>query len=83
MFGRSATRCLPPKLSMSAILTRHVPRGQPTLVQGDEDAVASYWLVGWLTDIRAAAETAGKLPEWQALVDSLVVAGHATLASYS
>jgi hypothetical protein len=37
----------------------------------------------WLTAIRAAVEEHGTLPQWQALVDALVVAGNAGLAAYS
>ena len=37
----------------------------------------------WLTSIRAAAEEHGTLPQWQALVDALVVAGNSRLAAYS
>ncbi|WP_346535610.1 ATP-binding protein [Micromonospora sp. DPT] len=37
----------------------------------------------WLTAIRAAVEEHGTLPQWQALIDALVVAGNSGLAAYS
>jgi hypothetical protein len=37
----------------------------------------------WLTAIRAAVEEHGTLSQWQALIDSLVVAGNSGLAAYS
>jgi hypothetical protein len=37
----------------------------------------------WLTAIRTAVEDHGTLPQWQALVDALVVAGNSGLAAYS
>ncbi|MFF2026972.1 hypothetical protein [Rhodococcus koreensis] len=37
----------------------------------------------WLKEIRAAVEEHGTLPEWQTLVDALVVAGNSGLAHFS
>jgi len=37
----------------------------------------------WLKEVRIIAEEHGRLPQWQALVDALVVAGNTELAPYS
>ena len=46
-------------------------------------ARANYMLSGWLIEIRSVAVDAGLLPEWQQVVDELVVAGVVSLAPYS
>jgi hypothetical protein len=51
---------------------------------GDQVVVKQSWSSNdWLKEIRAAVEEHGTLPEWQALVDSLVVAGNSSLAPFS
>jgi hypothetical protein len=56
-----------------------------SLALGHVEHVAShsYALQSWLIEMRAAAEQAGTLSEWQELVDALVVAGAGRLAPYS
>lgn len=46
-------------------------------------AERSYHLSDWLISIRSSAAEAGAAPGWQQLVDSLVVAGDRSLATYS
>lgn len=55
------------------------------LVLADPDRVAgrSFLLSTWLIETRAAAADAGLLPDWQRVVDALVVAGVSRLAPYS
>lgn len=56
-----------------------------TLVVVDPDAVArrSFLLPTWLIEIRSTATDQGLLPDWQRVVDALVVAGVSRLAPYS
>jgi hypothetical protein len=56
-----------------------------TLVLAKPDRVASrsFLLSSWLIEIRAAAADAGLQPDWQRVVDALVVAGVPRLAPYS
>jgi hypothetical protein len=55
------------------------------LVLADPDRVAgrSFLLSTWLIETRSAATDAGLLPDWQRVVDALVVAGVSRLAPYS
>lgn len=55
------------------------------LVLADPDRVAgrSFLLSTWLIETRSAATDAGLLPDWQSIVDALVVAGVSRLAPYS
>ena len=55
------------------------------LVTGNPEAIVrgSYLLTEWLKNIRPAALDENALPEWQEVVDALVVAGSRALAPYS
>jgi hypothetical protein len=55
------------------------------LVLPDPSRIANrtFLLSSWLIEIRSAAEEAGLLPDWQRVVDALVVAGVSRLAPYS
>ena len=56
-----------------------------TLVLASPDNVAkgSYLVATWLIETRSAAESAGLSPQWQQVVDALVVEGVTRLAPYS
>ena len=56
-----------------------------TLVLADPAHAAghSFVLTAWLTEIRTTAVEAGRLADWQEVVDALVVAGVTQLAPYS
>jgi hypothetical protein len=55
------------------------------LVLADPDAIArrSFLLSTWLIETRSSATDRGPLPDWQRVVDALVVAGVSRLAPYS
>lgn len=55
------------------------------LVLANPSKVANhtYLLSSWLIEVRPAASDAGLLPNWQRVVDALVVAGVTRLAPYS
>jgi DNA-binding transcriptional ArsR family regulator len=55
------------------------------LVHANPGRVANrtYLLSSWLIEVRPAASDAGLLPDWQRVVDALVVAGVTRLAPYS
>ena len=55
------------------------------LVLAEPSRVAnrSFLISSWLIEIRSAASDAGLLPDWQQMVDALVVAGVTRLAPYS
>lgn len=55
------------------------------LVLADPGRIAghSFLVSSWLLDVRQAASDLGALPEWQRVVDALVVAGASRLAPYS
>ena len=46
-------------------------------------AKGSYLVATWLIEARSAAESAGLSPQWQQVVDALVVEGVTRLAPYS
>ncbi len=55
------------------------------LVLADPEQIAShtFLLTTWLIEVRQEASDLGSLPEWQRVVDALVVAGASRLAPYS
>ncbi len=64
---------------------RHGLSWVAALVLADPDRVAgrSFMLSTWLIETRSAATDTGLLPDWQRVVDALVVAGVSRLAPYS
>jgi hypothetical protein len=88
--GRGETRCvdalihLVRKLPIGDQATRGLTWLADLCIQGDRVTVHQSWSSNeWLIAIRAAAEEQGTLPQWQALVDALVVAGNSGLAPLS
>ena len=88
--GRGKERCVDAliRLVRSLPIDEQATRGLAWVadlcIQGDRVAVAQSWLSNeWLKEIRAAVEEHGTLPQWQALVDALVVAGNSDLALLS
>ena len=53
------------------------------LASPDNVAKGSYLVATWLIETRSAAESAGLSPQWQQVVDALVVEGVTRLAPYS
>ena len=88
--GRGERRCVDALIR----LVRKLPiRDQATCglawladlcVQDNRVTVDQSWSSNdWLKEIRAAVDEHGTLPQWQALVDALVVAGNSGLAPFS
>jgi hypothetical protein len=88
--ARGSATCVDQLISFVAPLpaedqARRGLRWVASLVLADPDRVAnrSFLLSSWLIEVRQAASDAGRLSEWQRVVDTLVVAGVSRLAPYS
>jgi hypothetical protein len=72
------------RLPLDVQATRGVGWVADLCIQSGRVTVSRSWLLNtWLKETRNAAEELGRVGEWQALVDSLVVAGNEGLAPYS
>ncbi|AXH94726.1 ATP-binding protein [Micromonospora aurantiaca] len=88
--GKGEARCvdalirLVRKLPIEEQATRGLAWVEDLCIQHDQVTVNQSWSSNeWLTAIRAEVEEHGTLPQWQALVDALVVAGNSGLAPFS